>query len=427
MEPATKRYGWIVQDSSWKRIHISEYSKVDGQVRDDLGRLLVARQGSKMIWHFAFHPGQVIVDCDRRGYKDGKTSWHEVWQSYSPASHVEVYRWKAIESTTICHIADLVDREGYVVEFQHSTITLEDIQSREQVYDRMCWLIDATNAEWIPLEDKVLIKQRHSWWSHLTKPIIFDIGVGLAYIERNYFLTIEKSEGQYKQTHYYLCQFGSYDHFIRSRFVLKEGIDLHPSHQVSIKNKRTYLQTFDYRITNSEDSVSVECTSRRTYEYRALLRKFGLIWDPQRRQHQMTLYNTKELSDLAVKYKREELKCTVLLARCKSLLGKIRQCSESNDVVIATDSPVLPGIQVKLHPETIERYRELYKEASAYQTVLEASEKEVISFSHEGLLKLALQRIKTYQPIYSILVMMDRQGWSIEEEVRKRENLTRNE
>ena len=165
MELATKRYGWILRGTQPKRVHISEYSKLDGEVRDDLGRLLVARQGPKITWHFAFYPGQVVFDCDRKGYKVGKTFWHEIWQSYSPSSQVEVYRWKNVGDITVCHIADLIDKEEYVVEFQHSSITLEDVRSREQVYDNMYWLIDATNSEWIPLDGKILVKQEHGWWN----------------------------------------------------------------------------------------------------------------------------------------------------------------------------------------------------------------------------------------------------------------------
>jgi hypothetical protein len=121
-----------------------------------------------------------------------------------------------------------------------------------------------------------------------------------------------------------------------------------------------------------------------------------------------------------VRYKRETIKRDTILAKCKSLLEKIKRCSESNDVVIATGSPVLPGISVKLHSETVEHYKRLYKEASMHQEVIETLQKEIVPFSQEGLARIIEQRL-SYQPIFDILEMMDHEGWSVEEQLRERE------
>lgn len=284
----------------------------------------------------------------------------------------------------------------------------------------MYWVVDAIEADWIPLDNKILVKQKHGWWSRLTKPVFLDIGIGMACVERSYSLTVEKSEDRYKQIYYYLCRLIPYDAFIMSRFILKEGARLHPSHQVNIERRPTALQTFEYRLTNEGESAKIECTSRKTYEHRGLLREFGLIWNPDWKQHEMRLYNTKELSDLTVRYKRETIKRDTILAKCKSLLEKIKRCSESNDVVIATGSPVLPGVMVKLHSETVEHYKRLHKEASMYQEVIETLQKEIVPFSQEGLARIIEQRL-SYQPIFEILTMMDHEGWSVEEQLRERE------
>lgn len=419
MELATKRYGWILRDGQPKRVHILEYSKQDGRVRDDLGRLLISRQGTKMSWHFAFSPGQVIFDCDRKEYKN-KTLWHELWQSYSPSSHVEVYRWKNIENDTICHIADLIDKEGYIVEFQHSSISLEDVRSREQVYDQMYWIIDATDSDWIPLVDKIIVKQKHGWWSRLSKPIFLDIGIGIACVERSYSLTVEKSEDRYNQIYYYLCRLVSYNAFITSRIILKEGATLHPSHQVGFERRATPLQTFKYCLVYERESAKIECTSKNTYEHRGLLKEFGLDWNPESKQHETRLYNTKELSDLTARYKRETIKRDAILTKCKSLLTKIKWCSESNDVVISTGLSILPGVTVKLHSETIEHYKRLYEEASVHQNTIEILQKEVIPFSQGGLVRIIEQR-ETYQGISEILTMLDSEGWSTEEQMREKD------
>jgi hypothetical protein len=198
-----KVYGWIQSNEGWSKIHIKNYEKKAClEIYDPFGRILIAKQGSKHKWHFALKSGQTQYLCDSQSYKKNKCEWHELWQSYSPNYQLESYRYK----DNIFHIADLIDKFGLIVEFQHSNISAADVSSREELYSNehnyfdsvskewkistggMYWVIDATNSEWIKLETKkILIREKYSWWNFLTQPVFFDIGAGIACLDRRYY------------------------------------------------------------------------------------------------------------------------------------------------------------------------------------------------------------------------------------------------
>jgi DNA-directed RNA polymerase subunit RPC12/RpoP len=233
-----KVYGWIYTENEWIKVHIKNFDKKSGlTVYDPIGRSLTPNQGPIKRWYFSLKPGQIQYRCDDKNYKKNKGEWHEQWQNCSPKSHLEIYRCK---DQTV-HIADMVDKFGVVVEFQHSSISAEDVLSRETLYRQehysfdtatrewkistggMYWVIDATNSEWIKLENnKILIREKYSWWNFLTEPVFFDIGVGIACLDQRYFKTYQSKQEKYQRTTYFLCTYCSYEYFIKERFVLKE-------------------------------------------------------------------------------------------------------------------------------------------------------------------------------------------------------------
>ena len=176
-----KEFGWVVNEDLWSKIHISDLNKRQHRiVCDDLGRRLIPKQGNIKIWHFALHKEETQYHCDDKKYKCNKGDWHKAWQSYSPSSHIEVYkRVQKEDGSVICHIADMIDRHGNVVEFQHSNISIEDIESREEAYGNMHWVVDATKSAKIKLtDDRILVKELESWWGLLSKPMFLDVGKG---------------------------------------------------------------------------------------------------------------------------------------------------------------------------------------------------------------------------------------------------------
>lgn len=254
-----KQFGWVYKDGQYAKKHINQVIKED-KVYDDLGRKLIARQGNARLWHFALSKKEKKFQCDDLSYKSGKTAWHRNWQSYSPSSHLEVYK---LQNST-CHIADMIDKYGNVVEIQHSNINANDIRSRENIYQNMYWIIDATKALYIILEDKsIIVKEDNSWWDYIQKPILLDIGIGLAFVQCKLF--------QNSHSRYYYCHFLSYYDVIVNLFVLKPDFifieeHLNPKlpywyHTSNIVEKIHYRYTVFFGVWNITSSGSMDKVS----------------------------------------------------------------------------------------------------------------------------------------------------------------------
>lgn len=98
-----------------------------------------ARFPENAIKHWAHTP---LPDGQERDCSRGKemTEWHYSWQS-------ERTDLSCIEVTVGSHRADLINAGGAVIEFQHSTITPEDVKAREQHWEKGVWVLDGTPAE----------------------------------------------------------------------------------------------------------------------------------------------------------------------------------------------------------------------------------------------------------------------------------------
>ena len=95
---------------------------------------LIAKCGRIMAHHWA-HPGE---DCDP--WHEPETDWHRYWKSLVPSECVEF----TFEKNGKQHRADIITREGKVIELQHSSIIVDDIEEREKFYgEDMIWLFDA--------------------------------------------------------------------------------------------------------------------------------------------------------------------------------------------------------------------------------------------------------------------------------------------
>jgi len=101
------------------------------------GQTVLAKCGQIKIWHWA----HITNDCD--GWSEGVTAWHLDWQNRFPEEWREVGILKNNES----HRADICAPNGIVVEFQHSSISPEDILIREKFYGPlMRWVFNARDA-----------------------------------------------------------------------------------------------------------------------------------------------------------------------------------------------------------------------------------------------------------------------------------------
>jgi len=98
---------------------------------------VIAKCGKINIWHWAH---EVNSDCDI--WSDGETEWHLQWKREFPQSKIEVVLVRGKEK----HIADVQLDGGLVIEFQHSPLSVQDIQEREHFYGNMVWVFDISSS-----------------------------------------------------------------------------------------------------------------------------------------------------------------------------------------------------------------------------------------------------------------------------------------
>lgn len=94
---------------------------------------VLSRCGVIVANHWAHVSG---TECD--AWAQPMTDWHYNWQACVPIERREVVMGP--------HRADAVAHDGSVIEFQHSSITGEEINEREAFYGNMSWVFDARKA-----------------------------------------------------------------------------------------------------------------------------------------------------------------------------------------------------------------------------------------------------------------------------------------
>lgn len=154
------------------------------------GKLRI-KDGSINAKHFAH---VTLQDCD--DFTHDMSEWHRKWQEQFPLKNREV----VIEHDGEKHRADVLAC-GYVIEFQHSSISCEEFNRRNEFYTRagkkVIWIFDLTHeaqnrwklrcyAEWSQNGDN---GGKWEWKYH--KKIFKDF---VPQIEKNVFLFFQLSE-----------------------------------------------------------------------------------------------------------------------------------------------------------------------------------------------------------------------------------------
>jgi len=129
---------------------------------------MIAKCGRVKVWHWA-HKGN--PPCDP--WWESETEWHREWKDKFPKEWQEISHIDPLTGEQ--HIADVKNPFGLVIEFQHSTIKLEERISREEFYKKMIWVVDGTRGELDesyfnmglsgPLQKSPLAYQI-TWWGH---------------------------------------------------------------------------------------------------------------------------------------------------------------------------------------------------------------------------------------------------------------------
>jgi competence CoiA-like predicted nuclease len=123
-------------DEADRKIHINDY--VSGPIFCPDGHPLIAKRGEVRSHHFSHKSG-----CDCR-FSNGMTDWHINFQNRAPVENQEI-RLKVDKKL---HIADVLVGK-YVIEYQHSPISREDVKDREEFYTSLgytlVWVFDTSS------------------------------------------------------------------------------------------------------------------------------------------------------------------------------------------------------------------------------------------------------------------------------------------
>ncbi len=101
------------------------------------GELVIPKCGKIKMHHWAHKTSQ---NCDP--WWENETEWHRKWKEHFPEDFQE---YLMIDSNTgEKHIADIRTDNGFVIEFQHSSIKSEEKKARESFYKNMVWIVDTS-------------------------------------------------------------------------------------------------------------------------------------------------------------------------------------------------------------------------------------------------------------------------------------------
>jgi hypothetical protein len=100
------------------------------------------------------------LDCD--GWFEPETAWHREWKNKFPVEWQETI----IDKNSTKHIADVYNpNKDLVIEFQNSSISIEELDRRELFYDKMIWVVNT-----IPFKKDIRLDKT---WHYLFNEKIF--------------------------------------------------------------------------------------------------------------------------------------------------------------------------------------------------------------------------------------------------------------
>lgn len=191
-----------------------QYALVDG-VRTEADKGLVgiceycgsvakAYCGDQVIWHWKH---QAKAACDSWG--ENETEWHRNWKNYYPNEWHEVIHK---DENGERHRSDIKRPDGFFIEFQHSPISHDEIDSRNNFYKNIVWVLNGArlksdlekfkNHKKIQsieemIEASSLRLRIISFWEKVGKHIFIDFQDTSASGKKRIFYLCKSNEGRY--------------------------------------------------------------------------------------------------------------------------------------------------------------------------------------------------------------------------------------
>jgi len=130
-----------VDKNPLQRVHITDYDETQhkGRLTCAYEHPVIAKRGQKVTWHYS-HTGKHDDDCCRK-----MGEWHRWWQDRVYADFLEIQIVKTVDDRQIRHIADMINAEDVVVEFQKSVVPEQTLRDRESFYKHMIWVFCCTD------------------------------------------------------------------------------------------------------------------------------------------------------------------------------------------------------------------------------------------------------------------------------------------
>lgn len=182
---------------------------------------LIAKCGTERIWHWAHK----TKDCD--SWSEPETMWHKNWKGLFPPAWQEVVIGE--------HRAD-VQTPSFVIEFQHSPISVAEVAEREQYYKSMFWVFDLRRvAKHFDIQSRRLrapysetvmpFKWKWKWRSvqSCRSPVFVTFGKGRLYLIK--FERYRQADG--------FCQQVSRDEFLSFAIEGKAKVKVRPVDTIS--------------------------------------------------------------------------------------------------------------------------------------------------------------------------------------------------
>ncbi len=104
------------------------------------GKAVIAKCGSIKLHHWAH---ETLKDCD--SWQENETEWHRAWKNNFPES----FREKPFNDKTTgeIHRADIHTDNGITIEFQNSSISIEEVKSRDLFYQKLIWVVNGIHFQ----------------------------------------------------------------------------------------------------------------------------------------------------------------------------------------------------------------------------------------------------------------------------------------
>lgn len=257
----------IALDKNHKKVHIDDAIRSEKYYCQGCGEEVCMKTGDIKIHHFSHMSN---TNCDSWHYD--MTEWHKAWQNQFPIENQEV----VFELEGKKHRADVFINDT-VIEFQHSPLSCEEFNDRNEFYNRLgyrvIWIFDATE-EYATKEIEKHNNSGYMWKKY------FKVFRNLKQVDKKVDIYLQEYENIWKeQPNYAKSIINIYD---TNKYAHLHHVDWTNGKGLEYFRSNCENMLFDFEIINNYIPISFMNNSNLNIEDLKLLKKE---------------FNTNDLSD----------------------------------------------------------------------------------------------------------------------------------